>query len=346
MVEYRNLGASGLKVSEICLGTMTFGRDTDEREAQRIVEVALDAGVNFFDTANSYIRGASERLLGRALKGKRDRAVVASKFFNPVGSGPNDSGTSRVHIMQAVEQSLKRLQTDHVDIYYAHHVDVRTPLEEMLRAVDDLIRQGKVRYIGCCNYEAWRLVDALWTSETKNLASFQCYQGQYSLVVRDIEQALIPACTHKGLGVVAWAPLAGGFLTGKYQPGQRKLEGTRSSDAWAYPEPFFAASADQTVEALLGAARDSGHSAAQTALRWVLDQPAVTATIVGARTADQLQDNLGASGWHLDSETLATLDQVSRLPPRYPESMERFAERRRAKAVGSFNPDPSGSTAS
>ncbi|MFN2270682.1 MAG: aldo/keto reductase, partial [Anaerolineae bacterium] len=180
-MEYRRMGRSGLKVSEICLGTMTFGHSVDEGEAKRIVDLALDAGVNFVDTANTYAGGQSEVLLGKALKGRRQDVVLATKFFNPTGSGPNDSGMSRVHIFNAIEASLRRLQTDHVDLYYIHHVDVQTPLEEMLRALDDLVHQGKVRYIACSNYEAWRLSEALWISETKNLARFECYQPQYSL---------------------------------------------------------------------------------------------------------------------------------------------------------------------
>jgi aryl-alcohol dehydrogenase-like predicted oxidoreductase len=210
------MGRSGLKVSELCLGTMTFGISTNEAEAKRMVAQALDNGVNFFDTANSYAGGQSEIILGKALQGRQRRnAVVATKFFNPMGPGPNDSGMSRVYIMNAVEDSLRRLQMEYIDIYYIHHVDVQTPLEEMLRAVDDLLHQGKVRYIGCSNYEAWRLLEALWISDTANLARFECYQPLYNLVVRNIEEALIPVCQLKGLGVVVWGPLAGGFLSGK-----------------------------------------------------------------------------------------------------------------------------------
>ena len=205
-MEYRRLGHCGLKVSEICLGTMTFGHGADEGEAKRMVDLALDTGVNFFDSANSYGEGHAEVFLGRALKDKRRDAVVATKFFNPMGPGPNDSGMSRVHIMNAVEDSLKRLQMDYVDIYYIHHVDVQTPLEEMLRALDDLVHQGKVRYTACSNYQAWRLCEALWISASKNLTRFVCYQPQYSLVVRDIEQEIMPLCQHKGLGVVVWSP--------------------------------------------------------------------------------------------------------------------------------------------
>lgn len=332
-MEYRRMGRSGLKVSEICLGTMTFGHGADEAEAKAIVDLALEAGINFFDTANSYSNGRSEELLGKALKGRRRDAVVATKFFNPMGSGPNDSGMSRVHIMQAIEDSLRRLQMDYVDLYYIHHVDRETPLEEMLRALDDLVHQGKVRYIACSNYEAWRLMEALWISDSKNLARFECYQPQYSLVVRDIEQEIMPICRLKGLGVVVWSPLAGGFLTGKYKPGERSVSGTRSDEGWAYPKQYFAANADETLATLLETSQALGRSPAQVAIRWVLEQPGLTSAIVGARTADQLRDNLGATGWRLEGEALETLNRVSHLPDRYPESMEKNMSERRAQAV-------------
>ncbi len=332
-MEYRRVGRTGLKVSEFCLGTMTFGHGCDEQEAQRLVGTALDAGVTFFDTADGYSQGLSETMLGKALKGRRREAVVATKFFTPMGPGPNDSGMSRVHIMGAIEDSLRRLNTDWVDIYYMHHVDVQAPLEEMLRAVDDLVHQGKVRYAAVSNYEAWRLCEALWISDVRNLARFECYQPQYSLLVRDIEHEILPFCRDKGLGVVVWAPLAGGYLTGKYRPGQRVLEGTRSAEQWAYPTQYFAANADDTLAALLDVAQEMGRPAAQVALRWVLDQPGVTATIVGARKVEQLRQNLDISGWHIPTEAMARLNQVSELPPRYPVAMERTMESRRNAGV-------------
>ncbi|MFW6313191.1 MAG: aldo/keto reductase, partial [Spirochaetota bacterium] len=282
-MEYRQLGRSGLKVSEICLGTMTFGHGTSEADSKAMVDRALDSGVNFFDTANSYADAQSEVFLGRALRGRRDRAVVATKFYNPMGGGPNDSGMSRYHIMNALEASLGRLGMDHVDVYYVHHVDQQTPLEEMLRALDDLVHQGKVRYIACSNYEAWRLMEALWISDAHELAKFVCYQPQYNLVVRDIEVDLIPACRHKGLGVVSWSPLAGGFLSGKYRPGERSLTGTRSEEGWAYPEGFFAPNADEILQTLLEVSKEIGRTPAQTAIRWVLDQETIASAIVGAR---------------------------------------------------------------
>jgi aryl-alcohol dehydrogenase-like predicted oxidoreductase len=332
-MEYRRIGRSGLKVSEICVGTMTFGYSTDEVEAKSIVDLALDAGVNFFDTANSYGKGQSEVLLGKALKGKRRDVIVATKFFNPVGPGPNDSGTSRVHIMNAIEDSLKRLGMDYVDIYYVHHSDVQAPLEEMLGALDNLVRQGKVRYIACSNYPAYRLSDALWISETRNLGRFECYSPQYSLVVRDIEQEIVPLCLERGLGIIAWAPLAGGFLSGKYTPGVRAVPGARSESSWGFPECYFASNADQILDTLLGMAADLKHSAAQVALRWVLAQPGVTSAIIGPRTAEQARNNLLASTWRLEGEALEHLNEVSYLPLRYPESKERKMYVRRDEAV-------------
>ena len=332
-MEYRRLGKSGLKVSEICLGTMTFGHGADEAESERMAHLAWDAGVNFFDTANSYGDGESEILLGKALKGRRRDAVVATKFFNPMGSGPNDSGMSRLHIMQAIDDSLKRLQMEYVDIYYIHHVDTQTPLEEMLRALDDLVRQGKVRYTACSNYQAWRLSEALWLSDSLNLAQFVCYQPQYSLVVRDIEQELVPLCEYKGLGIVVWSPLAGGFLSGKYKPGERTQTGSRSAEGWAFPQRYFAANADETLKTLFEVAEKLGCSPAQVALRWVLEQRAMTSVIVGARHATHLLDNLGAAGCKLEGEALQRLNEVSHLSDRYPEAMEKNMHERRDSAV-------------
>ncbi len=332
-MEYRRLGSSGLKVSEICLGTMTFGHGADEVETNRMVHLAWDAGVNFFDTANSYANGESEILLGKALKRRRRDAIIATKFFNPMGPGPNDSGMSRVHIMQAIDDSLKRLEMDYVDIYYIHHVDTQTPLEEMLRALDDLVHQGKVRYTACSNYQAWRLSEALWLSDSLNLTRFSCYQPQYSLVVRDIEQELVPLCQHKGLGIVVWSPLAGGFLSGKYKPGEREQSGTRSAEGWAYPQRYFASNADEILQILYDVSDELGYSPARIALRWVLEQPAITSVIVGARNARHLRDNLGATDWKLEGNPLQNLNEVSYLPERYPESMEKQMHERRHRAV-------------
>ena len=332
-MQYRNMGRTGLKVSEVCLGTMTFGHGTDEAESRRIVDLAFEAGINFIDTANSYGEGQSEILTGKALKGRRRQAVLATKFFNPMGPGPNDSGMSRVHIMQTVEDSLERLQTDYIDLFYIHHVDSETPPEEMLRALDDLVHQGKVRYTACSNYQAWRLMEALWIGDSQGLARFECYQPQYSLVVRDIEQELIPVCQLKGLGVVVWSPLGGGFLSGKYQPGERSVAGSRSEEGWAYPQRYFAANADETLQALFEVAGELGRSPAQVALRWVLEQPAITSVIIGARTLEQARDNMLAGSFRLQGAALDRLNEVSYLPLRYPEEMEKNMHERRAEGL-------------
>ncbi|RME43949.1 MAG: aldo/keto reductase [Caldilineae bacterium] len=332
-MEYRNMGRSGLKVSSLCLGTMTFGHGADLETAKKMVHMSLDAGINFFDTANSYGGGLSEEYLGKALKGRRRDAVVATKYFNPMGTGINDSGMSRVHIFNAVEDSLRRLQMDYVDILYIHHVDVQTPLEEMLRAMEDLVRQGKTRYIACSNYEAWRLAEALAISERNNWARFTCYQPLYNLLTRDIEDELIPLCQYKGLGVVTWAPLAGGYLSGKYKPGQFVLKGTRSEENWAYPSEFFAPNAAEILQTLLDVAGEVGRSPAQVAIRWVVEQPGITAPIIGARTLEQLKDNLQASTWTLPPALKERLDAVSRPPDRYPKAMEATMQARRDHAV-------------
>ena len=332
-MNYRRLGRTGLKVSEICLGTMTFGHGTNEAEATRIVDLAFDAGINFFDTANSYADSESEMILGKALQGRRRNAVVATKFFNPMGPDVNDSGMSRFHMMQAVEDSLRRLQVDYIDIYYIHHVDTQTPLDETLRALDDLVRQGKVRYTACSNYEAWRLLEAVWLSDHKGWERFAAYQPQYSLVVRDIEQEIIPVCELKGIGVVVWSPLGGGFLTGKYTPGQRTVPGTRSEEGWAYPDRYFAANADEILDVLLEIAKELGRSPARVATRWVLEQPAITSAIVGARTLVQARDNFGAAGWTLPADALGRLNDVSHLPDRYPKAMEANMHERRNSAL-------------
>ncbi|HEY6982883.1 aldo/keto reductase [Reyranella sp.] len=332
-MEYRNLGRSGVKVSEICLGTMTFGNGADQGGATRMVHAALDAGVNFFDTANAYVWGKSEAMLGVALKGKRHQAVVASKVFNPMGPGPNDSGGSRLHIRQEIEASLKRLQTDYIDIHYVHHVDHETPIEETLRAFEDLVREGKILYTACSNFEAWRLIDALWIAQSRGWDRFIAYQPQYNLVVRDIDEEIVPACQAKGLGVVAWSPLASGYLAGKYTPGSLKVQGTRSAEGWGFQGRFFTPSHAEILQTLLDTAKEIGRTPAQTALRWVMDQPFMTSAIVGARNAEQLADTLKAGGWRLPAEALEKLNKISGRPNRYPRAFEDPMPERRKAAV-------------
>jgi aryl-alcohol dehydrogenase-like predicted oxidoreductase len=235
--------------------------------------------------------------------------------------------------MNAVDDSLRRLRSDYIDLYYIHHVDVQTPLEEMLRAFDDLVRQGKIRYTACSNYEAWRLMEALWISDSKGLARFEAYQPQYSLVVRDIEEELVPACALKGLGMVVWAPLAGGYLSGKYRPGEYTVAGSRSAENWAFPTKFFHPHHETILAELLAVARELGRSPAQVAVRWILEQPQVASAIVGARTAEQFSDTLAAAGWRLPEEARKRLDLVSTQPRRYPRAMEEAMAARRDQAV-------------
>lgn len=333
-MNYNRLGASGLKVSEWCLGTMTFGQATEQGEAASILDAALERGVNFLDTANSYADSRSESMLGVLLGARRQELVVATKFFNPMGPGVNDSGMSRRHILQSVEASLNRLRTDWIDLLYIHHVDIETPLEEMLSALDDLVWQGKVRYIACSNYEAWRMTAALGLCARHGWQRFQANQLQYSLVVRDIEEELVPACLAQDVGIVTWAPLAGGFLTGKYRAGQRALAGTRSAEGWAFPSAYFAPQADQVLEVLCAVAASADATPAQVAVRWILSQPAVASCVVGCRTLGQLEDSAGAVDLELDAESRARLDEISRLRLRYPKSMEAGMRERRAAAVG------------
>ena len=323
-MRYNYVGLSGLQVSELCLGTMTFGRESGAEEARAILDVALDAGVNFIDTANTYAKGASETLIGELLRGRRHEAVIATKFGNPVAPGANNAGASRVHIARAVEASLSRLQTDYLDIYYVHHIDEHTPLEETLRALDDLVTQGKVRYIGCSNFEAWRLLESIWISETRNLSRFVIYQPQYNLLVRDIEDEIIPVAERKQVGVVPWGPLAGGLLTGKYRDAGATIEGTRSQDGQGFSNriPFLAPNRDAIIAALLEVAAELGRTPASVALRWLLEKPAVPSIILGARTAEQFKVNLAASGWTLPDEALKRLDEVSKPAPRYPKDSE------------------------
>ena len=332
-MQYSYLGNSGLRVSDFCLGTMTFGHSTGDAEAQRIVSAALDAGLTFFDTADSYSAGESERMLGAALGSRRDDVVVATKFTNAMGSGPNDSGWSRAHLMKAVEGSLRRLGTDYIDLYYLHHTDDETPVEETLKTLDALVTQGKVRYIGCSNFEAWRLCDTLWTSIAAGFEELICYQGAYSLVMRDLEEEVLPFIRRKGLGFVAYWNLAAGFLSGKYAPGGRSVPGSRSEEGWIFPAERFHHDADGILKTLLETADTLGCNPAAAAIAWVKNKPSVTSTLVGARTLAQLEKNLQADGLELPPEEMRKLDEVSFLEPRYPRWMEEGQQARRDAAL-------------
>lgn len=337
-MRYHLLGHTGLKVSEICLGTMTFGSapgprtvpGADERECLAILDRFLGQGGNFVDTANGYADGRSEEILGKGLAGRRHSVVVATKVFFPTGPGPNQKGLSRANILNAVEDSLRRLQTDYIDLYQVHCYDSRTPLEETLYTLDTLVRQGKVRYIGCSNFAAWQLAKALGISAARGWVRFECLQPQYSLVVRSADRELLPLCREERVGVIAWSPLAGGFLSGKYRPGQpppdvsRLAESDPASRGWT--ERFLTERNFGILAAVEDAARKLGKSIPQTALAWTLRVPGMTAGIIGARTAKQLDDNLAAAGWEFPGDLWSKLDQASALPIEYPQEFHAFAD--------------------
>ena len=325
-MKYNRLGRTGLRVSEVCMGTMTFGGVTDEDEAQKIFDRCIEKGVNFFDTANAYTGGQSERILGALIKEHRKDLVIATKVYNPQGSGPNEMGLSRKHIIQACEASLRRLDTDYIDLYQVHADDRETPLEETLSALDQLVRDGKVRYIGASNHTAWRLSDALWTSETHGLARYDCLQPLYNLVERGLDQEVLPLCRDKGVGVIAWSPLAGGWLTGKYRG--EVPDDARLNDQ-GRPPMGATVDREQILDALINLAKGVGASPAQVALRWVMNQDGLTSAIVGARNVEQLDDNLGAADLELDGDAWKTLDRASRLPLTYPSGLALIMERRR-----------------
>ena len=315
-MEYRSLGRTGLKVSELCLGTMTFGGQADEDASVRIIQRALDAGVNFIDTADIYpmggtmeTAGRTEEIVGKALRGRRDQVVLATKVRGATGPGPNDQGLSRRHIMQAVEASLRRLGTDYIDLYQPHWPDVETPLEETLRALDDLVRQGKVRYIGCSNFEAWRLCKGLWISDKLGLARFESLQPRYNLLDRRVEREHLPLCLEEGVGVIPYSPLGGGLLTGKYRAGEAPPAGTRGA---MYPRfgRMLTEGNLRAVQAADDLARARGVTVAQFALGWLLSQPGVTAPIIGVTREEQLDELLGAAGLRLTPEELAAADRL------------------------------------
>ncbi|MBS1251431.1 MAG: Protein tas [Anaerolineales bacterium] len=333
-MEYRFMGRTGLKVSELCMGTQTFGWGADEESAHAIADRFVDAGGNFFDTSNIYNEGESERMLGNWLKsrGNRSQLVIASKVFFPAGDGPNDAGLSRKHIFEQIDASLRRLQTDYVDLYQMHCWDASTPLEETLRALDDLVRAGKVRYIGASNYTPSQLTRAIMLSEMHGWARFDCLQPEYSLLVRSTEWELLPLCRSEGIGVIAWSPLAGGWLTGKYQRDEPAPPGSRvgRADRWDdQPEQRESERTWRIVDALDEVSEARGKTPAQVALNWLLRQAGVTAPILGARTLEQLEDNLGCVGWALSGDDVAQLDEASHIPLPSPYSfIERYTRKR------------------
>ncbi len=319
---YKKMGRTGLKVSTFCLGTMNFGSQVDEKRAAQIIDKALDAGVNFFDTADVYTGGRSEKIVGKILKEKRNSIVLATKVRAKVGEGINDSGLSRKHIIKGVEDSLRRLQTDYIDVYYAHMPDHDTPLEETIRAMSDLVQQGKVRYIACSNYTAWELCKSLWVSDKYNRARFECVQSPYNLVTRDIEYELLPLCASEGIGVCVYNPLAAGILTGKHDPNKPPAEGGRftlESIGKNYYNRYWNEVNFKAVELLKKTAMEYGKSLAQLSLAWVFNNKTVTATICGASSLVQLEQNLEATEIRLSEEEFVACDAVWQQirPPRF-----------------------------
>lgn len=326
-IDKRLLGRTGLYVSALCLGTMTFGGRgfweamgrLQQAEVNNLVARSLDAGINFIDTADVYSEGESERLTGAALKGRRDKVILATKVFNRMGPDANDIGLSRYHIMRAVEDSLRRLNTDYIDLYQIHAFDPLTPLDETLRALDDLVHSGKVRYIGCCNLAAWQLMKALAISDRHGLARFQSTQNYYTIAGRDLERELLPLALDQQVGVLVWSPLAGGLLSGKFTRENAGPEGARRSMR-DFP-PVNKARAYNVIDAMAEVAAEHDATVARVALAWLLHQRGVTSVIIGAKSLDQLEDNLRAPALRLSAEQLQKLDAVSALEREYPEWM-------------------------
>jgi aryl-alcohol dehydrogenase-like predicted oxidoreductase len=326
-MEYRQLGRSGLKVPVLSFGTGTFGGGnefferwgkTDVDEATRLIDICLDSGVNFFDTADIYSHGASEEILGAALKGKRDRALISTKATFRFGDGPNDVGSSRYHLIRACEASLKRLGTDHIDVYFMHGFDATTPVDETLRALDDLISSGKIGYIGASNFSGWHLMKALGTSEKYGLARYVAYQGYYSLVGRDYEWELMPLGLDQGVGLMVWSPLGWGRLTGKIKRGQPAQSGRIASGGSVGGPAVDDDYLYTVVDVLEEIAGETGKTIPQVALNWLLSRPTVANLVIGARDETQLRANLGAVGWNLSEDQIRRLDDASHRAPAYP----------------------------
>jgi aryl-alcohol dehydrogenase (NADP+) len=325
----QRLGRTGLKVSEICLGTMTFGHQCDEQTSFAILDKAAAHGVSFLDAADAYpvpptieTAGRTEEILGRWLKGKRDQYIVATKCRLRVGPGANDEGLSRRHVLQAAHDSLRRLQTEYIDLYQTHFPDPETPQEETLDALDALVRQGKVRYIGCSNYPAWRLALALGISSRNHLARFDCVQPRYNLLYREIETELLPLCRDQGIGVIPYNPLAGGFLSDRYQSLDKPVPGTRftlGKTGDLYRDRYWQQAQFDAVQNLRRALSASGKSLVQVAIAWVLAQPGITSAIVGASRPEQLDDTLKATEMQLDQAEIDACNQAWYSLPRTPK---------------------------
>jgi 1-deoxyxylulose-5-phosphate synthase len=313
-MKIRRMGSTGLKVSEVCLGTMTFGYQCDEKTSFAILDKAAEHGVTFLDTADVYpvpptpeTAGRSEEIVGAWLHGRRDRFVLATKCRGRVGHGANDEGLSRRHILKAAEDSLRRLRTDYIDLYQPHHPDADTPLEETVRALDDLVRQGKVRYLGCSNYPAWQVAVSLGICDKHGLARFQCVQPRYNLLYREIESELLPLCRDQGLGVIPYNPLAGGFLSGKHRGQEPPAPGTRftlGKTGDLYRERYWQQAQFEAVEQLRRFLAPRGRSMIQVAVAWVLAQPGITSAIIGASRPEQLDESLAAANLSLTAEEM------------------------------------------
>ena len=324
-MEYRYLGRTGLKVSELCLGAMTFGRESSEEDSYEMMNMYAEAGGNFIDTADVYSRGLSETIVGRWLRNvARDDFVIATKVRGRMGDGPNDEGLSRKHIMESIDNSLRRLGTDYIDLYQIHVWDSGTPLEETLHALNTLVVNGKVRYIGASNIAGWQLQRAIDISRQMGWESFSCLQPLYNMLDRSIEWEIIPVCQNEGVGIIPWSPLRGGWLSGKYRrgmsapPANTRVE-EASEKGWG--ESWDAYNNDHTwgvIDEMLAIAVESGKSAAQVALNWLLHRPGVTAPIIGVRTIKHLEDNLGAAGWSLSDEQMTRLTKAGDVPLPYP----------------------------
>ena len=325
-MEFRSLGGSGLKVPVLCFGTGTFGGrgdffstwgNSDTAEATRLVDICIDAGVTMFDTANVYSDGHSEEILGQAIGDRRSKVIISSKATFSMGDGPNDVGSSRYHLISAVEASLRRLKTDYIDIYTLHAFDAQTPLEETLRTLDTLVQSGKVRYIACSNFSGWHLMKSLAISDKFGWARYAAHQAYYSLMGREYEWELMPLALDQKVGTLVWSPLAGGRLTGKFRRNQPMPEGTRITQGGG-EGPERADLLYKIVDALDEIAAETGKTDTQVSLNWLLQRPTVSSVIIGARTEAQLQQNIGAAGWALTAEQVAKLDAASRMEPIYP----------------------------
>jgi len=310
-MEYRDFGTTGLKISPVCMGTV-FRGDPEETIRKATIERAIDLGINFIDCANTYQDGRSEQMVGDVLKGRqRDQFVVTTKVCEPVGEGPNDRGLSRGHILREIDNSLTRLQMDYVDIYLLHHPDPTTPIEETLDALNDLVHQGRVRYVGCCNFSAWQVCKAHWVSDQNHLVSFMCVQNPYNLISRSLEEEMMPFCRSEGVGIMVYSPLSLGLLSGCYRLGIPPPTGTY----WANrPNRFnekMTPEIDGVVDKLGHIADARGKTIAQTAMAWILSHPEISAVITGPDTPVEVEENVGATGWMLTDDERAALDEVS-----------------------------------